>query len=204
MTDPLPIAFLPGASGNTSFWRPVADRLGGRQAILVGYPAFGGVPRHPEVQSLSDLYRHVLAGLPPVFDLVAQSMGGVLAARLAIEQPARVRRLVLTATSGGIDVQRLGAVDWRVGRAAWQNGAPDWFADDRTDLTEQLGKVQAPTLLVFGDDDPISPVAVGEFLRDRIAGARLEVLRGGTHDLAMERSDEVAALIAAHLAHQPG
>ena len=199
MTESLPIAFLPGASGNTSFWRPVAERLAGRTAIHVGYPAFGGVPPHPEVRSLSDLYRHVFASLPPRFDLVAQSMGGVLAARKAIEEPERVRRLVLTTTSGGVDTVRLGAVDWRAGRAAWQGNAPDWFVDDRTDLTEHLATLQAPTLLIFGDEDPISPVAVGEFLRDRIPASRLVVLRGGTHDLALERPDEVATLIAAHL-----
>lgn len=196
---PPPIAFLPGAGGEASFWQPVADRLRGRETLLVGYPGFAGNPPDRAIWSLSDLHRSVLSRLPPAFDLVAQSMGGVLALRAALEHPERIRRLVLVATSGGIDVQRLGGVDWREGWRAFHRQAPSWFLDDRTDVTEQLAYVRPPTLLVFGDSDPISPVPVGEFLRDRIPGARLEIIAGGTHDMAAEHPDAVAALIRLHL-----
>jgi len=56
-----------------------------------------------------------------------------------------------------------------------------------------------PTLLVFGDADPISPVAVGRFLLDRLPSARLEIVAGGTHDLEEEYPDLLASLIEAHL-----
>jgi poly(3-hydroxyoctanoate) depolymerase len=196
---PPPIVFLPGASGDASAWQPVADRLRGREHLLIGYPGFAGNPPDPTIWSLSDLYRAVLAKLPPVFDLVAQSMGGVLALRMALEQPDRIRRLVLVATSGGVDVQRLGGVDWREGWRALHQKAPTWFVDDRTDVTGQLAYVRASTLLIFGDTDPISPVRVGEFLRDRLPQARLEIIAGGTHDMEIERPDVVAGLVRSHL-----
>jgi pimeloyl-ACP methyl ester carboxylesterase len=79
------------------------------------------------------------ASLGTSIHLVAQSMGGVLAARLAIEQPQRVATLVLCATSGGVDVKAMGGADWRAGFRAELPHVPDWFERHRTDLTARLG-----------------------------------------------------------------
>lgn len=196
-----PLVFLPGAGGDPAFWRPVADRLADLGPVhRLGYPGFAGAPRDPRVRSLDDLHRWVLARLPAgASHLVAQSMGGVLAARLALEAPERVARLVLVATSGGVDVRRLGAAEWRDAYRLAHPGVPSWFEDDRTELTDRLGAIRAPTLLVWGDADPVSPLAVGRLLAERIPGARLVTVRGGTHALAEERAGEVAALLRAHL-----
>ncbi len=200
-TPPEPLVFLPGAGGSAGFWRPVSERLQDLgPAHLVGYPGFAGAPRDPAVRSLDDLYRRVLAGLPAGPScLVAQSMGGVLAVRLALDAPERVSRLVLTATSGGVDVARLGAADWRPDYLAERPGVPDWFVRDRTDLTDRLGEVRVPCLLLWSDADPVSPLAIGRFLEERIAGSRLVTFAGGTHGFASERPDEVAAAIRAFL-----
>jgi pimeloyl-ACP methyl ester carboxylesterase len=151
-----PLVFLPGAGGSASFWRPVADRLAdlGR-AHIFGYPGFAGVPGNSSVESLNDLFSWLVERLPPgPSHVIAQSMGGVLAARLAIERPERVARLVLVATSGGVDVARLGAVEWRDDYRAALPDVPTWFLDDRTDLTDRLAEIRAPTLLVWSDADP--------------------------------------------------
>jgi pimeloyl-ACP methyl ester carboxylesterase len=55
----------------------------------------------------------VVARMTEPVDLVAQSMGGVIAARIALAHPQLVRRLVLTVTSGGVDMTAFGASDWR-------------------------------------------------------------------------------------------
>jgi pimeloyl-ACP methyl ester carboxylesterase len=195
------LVFLPGAGGLESFWRPVADRLHDLgQVHVFGYPGFGAVPADPGVRSLDDLYRWIVERLPPgASHVVAQSMGGILAARLAVEQPERVDRLVLVATSGGVDVRRLGAAEWRHEYRASLPNAPTWFVDDRTDLTDRLGSIRAPTLLLWSDSDPISPRAIAAFLAERIAGARVATVTGGTHAFASERPDEVASIIRSHL-----
>jgi poly(3-hydroxyoctanoate) depolymerase len=197
-----PLLFLPGAGGSASFWRPVANRLANLgPAHLVGWPGFGDVPPDPAISSLDDLFRWLLARLPPGRShVVAQSMGGVLAARLTLEHPDRVARLVFAATSGGLDVARLGGVDWRPEYRAELPDVPAWFMDDRTDLTDRLGAIRAPTLLLWSDADPVSPLAVGRLLEARIPGARLAVVPGGSHAFARERPDETAAAIRAHLA----
>jgi phenylpyruvate tautomerase PptA (4-oxalocrotonate tautomerase family) len=88
----IPLVFLPGAGGSASFWRPVAERLADLgPAHVLGSPGCAGVRPDPGVQSLDDLFRWIVARLlAGESHLVAQSMGGVLAARLAIERPERV------------------------------------------------------------------------------------------------------------------
>jgi pimeloyl-ACP methyl ester carboxylesterase len=192
-----PRVFLPGAGGSADFWKPVAERLrASKEPILIGWPGFGSVPADASIRSLDDLYRWMCDRLPPgKSDVLAQSMGGVLAARLAIERPERVHRLVLVATSGGLDVSSLGASDWRPEYRREVPGVPAWFIEDHTDLTDRLQTIEAPTLLLWSDADPVSPLAVGELLARRIRGARLCVVRGGTHIFAHEKPDEVAAIL---------
>lgn len=125
-------------------------------------------------------------------------MGNVLALRMAIEHPERIRRLVVVAASGGFPVAPFGAAPWRADLGRDQPHAPTWFIDDDTDLTARLASIRAPTLLLFANEDPLAPAGIGEFLRDRIANSRLEVLPG-SHALALESPNRVAALLAAHL-----
>jgi pimeloyl-ACP methyl ester carboxylesterase len=196
------MVFLPGAGGRVSFWTPVAERLTdvGR-AHLFGYPSFGDVPADPRVRSLDDLFGWLVERLPTgASHVIAQSMGGVLAVRLAVERPERVARLILVATSGGVDVARLGASEWRDEYKANLPYVPSWFIDDRTDLTPRLGEVRAPTLVVCSDSDPTSPPSVARFLAAHIAGARMVTLVGGSHAFANERPAEVASIIRTHLA----
>jgi pimeloyl-ACP methyl ester carboxylesterase len=197
----LPIVYLPGGGGRSSFWRPVADRLWRRGApIVFGYPGFGDVPADPTLRSLSDLYAALLDVLPPRFHLVAQSMGNVLALRMALEHPDRVASLVLCAVTGGIDVPSLGGAPWRESLRAEQAHAPTWFIDDATDFTERIATIRVPALVLSGDADPLSPVRVGEFLRDRLPSATLCIIASGTHSMAHDDPDRIAETIDRFLA----
>jgi putative restriction endonuclease len=195
-----PILFLPGAAGRPEFWRPVAERLQDLGPThRFAYPGFGDVPADPAVRSLDDLFSWLPLRLPDGRShVVAQSTGGILAVRLAIEHPDRVARLVLVATSGGVDVARLGGADWRAEYQASLPDAPPWFIEDRTDLGSRLDSIRAPTLLLWSDTDPVSPLAVADLLASAIPGAGRVVVHSGTHAFAEERPDEVAAAIRAH------
>jgi pimeloyl-ACP methyl ester carboxylesterase len=129
-------------------------------------------------------------------------MGNVLALRMVLEQPARVAGFVGCAVSGGIDVQSLGGIEWRHSLRAEQPLVPTWFYDDASDFTDRLASVEVRTLLLAGTEDPLSPVAVGEFLRDRIPSATLSVVAGGTHSMAYDEPDRIAALIRPFLAER--
>ena len=201
---PETLMFLPGASGNVQFWKPVSEKLrhpGARR--FVAWPGFSGVPADPGVGGIDDLVARVVRDITGPVALLAQSMGGVIAVRAALEKPSLVRHLVLSVTSGGIDVASLGAADWRPSFRARHPGVPRWFIDERgerTDLTERLREIAIPVLLLWGDADPISPVAVGRRLAQLLPRAELVVFADGTHDLVLERADEVAPHIERYLA----
>jgi pimeloyl-ACP methyl ester carboxylesterase len=196
----LPLVFFPGAGGRVEHLRPIAERLVRRRpATICEYPGLGGVAANPKLGSLDDLQRHLLEQLPERFDLVTMSMGGVLALRIALAHPERLRKLVLMATSGGVDMPALGGIDWRDNFRRVQPHAPSWFLDDRTDMTPELGKLTLPTLLIYGDADLIAPPRVGELLQKKLVNARLEIIPGATHDLEIDHPDLIASMIEAHL-----
>lgn len=196
-----PILFLPGSGASPDFWKPVGTRLPGNwPKHYFGWPGLGHQPHDPAITGFDDLIAMVVARMTEPVDLVAQSMGGVLAARIALEHPQLVRRLVLTVTSGGVDMAKLGANDWRPAYRREYPKAADWIYERRVAAPLAVERIAAPTLLLWGDNDPISPLAVGEHLAARLPQARLHVVKGGGHDLAETRADEVAPMIAAFLA----
>jgi pimeloyl-ACP methyl ester carboxylesterase len=126
-------------------------------------------------------------------------MGGVIAIRAALQKPELVRHMVLSVTSGGIDVASLGASDWRPTFMALNPTVPSWFLDEREDLTNRLGELPFPVLLLWGDADSISPIAVGQQLAELLPRAELVIVKNGTHDLVSERANEIIPYIEKHL-----
>jgi pimeloyl-ACP methyl ester carboxylesterase len=194
------LLFLPGASGAAEYWRPVADRLPDDwHKTLLNWPGAGDEPYDPQVRSFDDLVARASAELGDQHDIVAHSMGGAVAIGLAVCHPEKVRRLVLVTTSGGIDLSGLGAADWRNEYRAEYPQAMAWISQEQPDYSRAITQVSAPTLLVFGDADPLSPVSIGERLAALLPGSVLHVVAGANHSVAREHPDEVARLIIAHL-----
>ena len=192
--------FLPGVGGDPAFWRPLAARLPAGEDVLLGWPGLGDQPADPAVRSFDDLTALAARALDRPGDVLAQSMGGIVALRLALEHPDKVRRIVLTATSGGLDVGALGAADWRPGYRAQHPQAADWVLAERPDHEAALPTIRHPVLLLWGDADPISPVAVGWRLATLLPNATLRIVPGGDHMFARERAAEIAGPIARFLA----
>jgi pimeloyl-ACP methyl ester carboxylesterase len=199
-----PLFFLPGAGASPLFWRPLGDRLPtDRPKVYFGWPGLGDQPADPSINSLDDLVALVenRVGPDPV-DLLAQSMGGIVAVKLALKRPGSVRRIVLLVTSGGVDaaVRAHAAHDWRGPYRAEYPKAASWITEDREDLTHEIPRIACPVLLLFGDADPIAPPYVGERLAELLPNARLQVIRGGDHSLVANRVDEVLPQVGEFLA----
>jgi len=67
-------------------------------------------------------------------------------------------------------------------------------------IPADVSRIDCPTLLVTGDEDAVAPPQSVRMIGDRIAGSRVEVLRGCGHWAPIEMPEECATLLAAHLA----
>jgi 3-oxoadipate enol-lactonase len=71
---------------------------------------------------------------------------------------------------------------------------------ERIDLSDDLGRISAPTLVISGAQDPSTPPdGHGKLIAEGIPGARFEVLDPAAHLAAVERADVVTDLILDHL-----
>jgi pimeloyl-ACP methyl ester carboxylesterase len=193
------LVFLPGMSGNADFWRPVADALTAHEAEFVNWPGLGDNPPDPDVHSYDDLVSLVVDRLDRPSVLVAQSMGGYVAVRAAAVARDRVTHLVLAVTSGGVDLTRFGAEDWRPGSRAAHPSAPEWAFAPTDDLSHVIRTIDVPVLLVWATHDPISPLAVGEHLAGLFPNAQLVAFDSDDHWVARAHATDVAREIAALL-----
>ncbi len=60
----------------------------------------------------------------------------------------------------------------------------------RMDMTESLEKISAPTLIIVGDRDKVTPPAEAEAMRSRIHSARMVVVKGAGHLSNLENPEE--------------
>jgi non-heme chloroperoxidase len=65
-------------------------------------------------------------------------------------------------------------------------------AFSETDQTEDLKKVDVPTLILHGDDDQIVPIADSALLSAKLVkGAALKVYKGGSHGICTTEKNQV-------------
>lgn len=195
------LVFLPGASGSQGFLQPLLAHLKTDQSTkILAYPGFDGVEPNSTIQNLHELQEFITEQIEDDSILVAQSMGGILAVGLALEHPEKVKGLVLLATSGGLDLSQFGCADWRTNYREQFKAFPDWFLQDQTVFSlEQLSSLEIPVLLIWGDQDALSTVQVGQCLKQNLKHANLHVIQSGDHFLAATHPVQTAELIEAWL-----
>ena len=89
-------------------------------------------------------------------------------------------------------------------KAMLQNCRPDGYAGCSAalrdaDLRDAIGGIRAPTLAIGGTGDNATPMAMAEFIRDRIPGARLVALESA-HLSNVEQAEGFTAAVTEFLA----
>ena len=105
--------------------------------------------------------------------------------------------LVQASTSSETKQKRHAAVAFV--RESLMGQDPDGYARSCEALAEMqaadTSKIACPTLLVTGDEDVVSPPQSVRMMAQKIAGSRVEVLRGCGHWTPVEKPDECVALL---------
>ena len=105
-THNLPILFFNGIGANIEAMAPMAELLDDRDFITFDMPGIGGSP-DPVVPYNAILMSRIAALLldrfeMPVVDVMGVSWGGAMAQQFALQNPARINKLILCATSAGM------------------------------------------------------------------------------------------------------
>jgi poly(3-hydroxyoctanoate) depolymerase len=191
------LIFLPGASGRRAMWDSWIDRFKrDYSTAVVGWPGLDNEPENPGILEIADLSQLVSMHVEPRSVLIAQSMGGVVALHTLLNHSDSVAALILCVTSGGLDRTEFDCDNWRPDFVRNNPGTPAWFLDHDEDLSQTWATISVPVLLIWGGDDRISPVAMGNRLNQLIPNSSLLVIQGAGHDVAETHAEQLLPVVS--------
>jgi pimeloyl-ACP methyl ester carboxylesterase len=207
-----------GLSGSSRWWARNIPELARRYRVFIpDLIGFGRSPRPrgrlPSIGELSDVLAEWIRRVGrPEAHVIGHSMGGQLAIHLAAEHPEQVSSLVLVDAAGiprpitprtVVRFAREIAPVWRWGDLSFVPVivGDAWTAGPRTllqaighilkdDVRPLLGRIRAPTLVLWGEKDSWVPLEHGEEMHAGIAGSRFEVLPRAAHNPMVDRPSE--------------
>lgn len=73
----------------------------------------------------------------------------------------------------------------------------------REDLTPELHKIQARTLIIWGTKDKATPIENAHLINEKVPGSELETIDGAGHALNLECPEKLAQMIGTYLNNIP-
>ncbi len=186
-----PVVLLHGTGTSAGFFMPLLHELGGVRALAPDLP---GVGLSDPIDLPRNRYRNTaVAWLDRLLDalgldtttLLGHSGGGVWALWYALAHPDRVEQLVLDLVDLLVAVGRDPIADravraeFRVLVSPFALLSPSGFRRRSRVRPDELQQVAMPTLVLWGEQEPLGSVPVAETVTELIPHARLEVLPTG-------------------------
>ncbi len=210
--DGPPLLLLHGLAGSARWWaRNVPALSRSFRTIAIDLPGFGASPRGHRL--VLDEAADQLVGTMDRLGIerasvIGHSMGGLIAGGLAADHPGRVDRLVLVDAAflslGPTAIRRVGGPATTLRRTAPSllpvlvrdslRSGPVRLADATiqllgADWRTKLPRIQAPTLVIWGEHDTICPLSIGRRIVAAVPGSRLVVVPGAAHNPMWEQPD---------------
>jgi pimeloyl-ACP methyl ester carboxylesterase len=206
-----PAVLVHGLGGSGRWWSPVVPDLARDHTVhvldLVGFGASANQPFALESAALQVAAFMDALGIHGAL-LVGHSMGGLICGELAADRPDLVDRLVLV-NACGLPFRR-SLVEHALCLLRSTLGSPRAFvqlaiADTlragpltliratrsvlASDLSVKLERIRAPTLVLWGEHDPLIPAATGRALAKALADGRFAIVEGAGHSPMWERPE---------------
>jgi pimeloyl-ACP methyl ester carboxylesterase len=192
-----------GLAGSTSWWRRNTGPLSKHHRVhLVDLPGYGSLRgREFSISRGAEWLSDFLNGVGFTRGvLIGHSMGALIATLFTAQHPEQVERLVLAAPAISLpratiraNLLPLAAAGWYahprfLPTLAWdaaRAGMRTLFRSANELLTmnidEEIAAIRCPTLLIFGERDPLVPVSVGHALNEALADSQLIVIPRAGH-----------------------
>ena len=224
----LPVVLLHGSPGSADDFRRLAPRLGERRRVLApDLPGFGASEYRVDDYSIRAHAESSLVLLDELgvdrFHVLGFSMGGGPALHMADDAPDRVASLVLVASIGVQELELLGGYTVNHGLHGLQLGlfwairnlvphfgafdsptarsyARNFYDTDQRPLRGILGALEAPVLIVHGEQDPLVPAAAA-LEHHRIVPHSELWMRPDSHFFLFRGGEELAVRIDGFLSN---
>ena len=207
-----PVVLVHGLSGSSRWWGPVVKSLVPSHDVHVV-----DLPRWRTQAETGAWLADWIESHVGRAALVGHSLGGLVAANVASARPDLVEKLVLIAPAGAPEastrrahvvplVRAVARARTRVlvhlARDALRAGPRTlWRAAGEavTSTIDDLGAIEAPTLVIWGERDRLLPAGRADLFTAAIPGARTVVLPRAGHVPMFEAPDELSAAMLAFL-----
>jgi pimeloyl-ACP methyl ester carboxylesterase len=156
--------------------------------------------------------------------LLGHSNGGRVASYFAAKFPAKIKKLILVDTAGiyhretALEIKRfLFGVAAKIGKRItnsnilrkflyrlarekdYQEASPTMRKTMlnliNNDLTPEFKKISIPTLIIWGEDDRITPLSDGQLINKLIKNSKLKIVKGARHSPFYTHAGEVVRII---------
>jgi len=177
------------------------DALGFEKAHIAGF-SFGGLVSLNVAVHHPDRVQTLIAGTSPDNRRPATQF---LQGLLAMDTAERTEAMIKAALSeqGQLDPVMAATARSVISGGYTRPGSHRFEAMATHDVGDKLANVTAPTLFIYGSDDPIASPQDGAALAADIPGARLAVVEGARHGIYWEFREATARLINEFVSAHP-